>query len=213
MKQKQKKEGIDFNLGIAILLSLAWTLLFPTNLGFCMPMPGANVDLGAVDFYRPLIHQLHEESPWAYAFTHFEELQHVIQTCRTGRLLGPDLTYELIQQLHSEQLYALVHSMFESLQYSAPPPVHQRFLLLGMELLQESHNCMGGLENMATHIATIRGIDIANQSVSDSLPALLEGFNLPPDLVRFYAGELVRNTGRLYIKYTDLLAFLYYVLP
>ena len=203
--------GLDLSITIFLPVALGCTAFCSTSFGFCMPMPIVNVDLGAVDFYRPIINQLHEESPWAYAFAHFEELRSVIQTCRTGRLLGPDSTYDLIQQLHSEQLATLVNSMFESVHYNAPLPVNQQFLLLGMELLRESSNCMGGLENMATHIATIRGVDISNQFVGDSLPALLEGFNLPPDLERFYANELLQNTGRLYIKYTDLLTFLHYV--
>lgn len=174
-------------------------------------MPIVNVDLGAIDLYRPIINQLHEESPWAYAFSHFEELGSVIQTCRTGRFLDPDSIYELIQQLHSEQLTSLVISMFRSAHNSAPLWANQQFLFLSGELLRESSNCMGGLENMATHIATIRGIDIAAQSVGDSLPTLLGGFNLPPDLERFYANELLHNTGRLYVKYMGLLDFLHYV--
>lgn len=204
---------IGLDLSLTIFLPIACTTLFSTSFGCCMPMPIVNVDLGlgAVDFYRPIINQLHEESPWTYAFGHFEELRSVIQTCHTGRLLGPDSVYDLIQQLRSEQLAALVNSMFESVHSSAPLPASQQFLLLGRELLRESSNCMGGLENMATHIATIRGIDISNQFVDDSLPALLRGFNLPPNLERFYANELGQTTGRLYRKYGDLFPFLHYV--
>lgn len=185
--------------------------LFSTSLGYCMPNDIININLGAVDFYRPLINQLDAESPWTYAFSHFEELRSVIQTCRTGRLLGPDSIYELLQQLHSEQLVSLANSMFRSVHGNAPLLVNQQFQLLAGELVHESSTCMDNLENMAAYIATIRGVDISNQSVSESLPALLRGFHLPPDLERFYANELLQNTGRLYSKYTSLLTFLRYI--
>lgn len=79
-------------------IEIIWTIiafsgcffLCELNTGFCMPGGNDIVNLGLVDFYRPVINQLPVEYGWVPLFENFDELRSVVQTCRRGNT-GPNI--------------------------------------------------------------------------------------------------------------------------
>lgn len=172
------------------------------------------VDLSLIDFYRPVVTQfLPVESEWTHLFGHFEELGSVIRTCRGGHLLGSQESYEFIQQLYPGQLRTLLDSLLGTFRINTPV-VREHCIIFSRELLQESSNCLSTLKDIAQNMSAVRGIDISDQLLDESFPALValvRGLSFSNEIERFYAIQILLKAENLYMQYARLLTLLYFV--
>lgn len=197
-----------------VLFSLVFVIMFPLSIkvSFCMPGGSGAVNPGMIEIYRPLMAQLPAESNWAYLFAHFEELDNVLRTSRSGQLLNAQDAYELIQQLYPVQLISLLDSVLMTFGPNAPEIITEQSTVISRQLLLESDGLLMTLEEMARRFSIIRGTDISNQPLDESFPALVRGLYLCPEAERFYATQVLLRTEPLYLQYGRLFALLHFVL-
>lgn len=196
-----------------ILFFFFFFFLFTLSIevSFCMPGGSGAVNPGIIEIYRPLIIQLPAESHWTYLFAHFEELDDVLRTSRSGQLLDAQDVYELIQQLYPVQLKSLLDSVLITFGPNAPE-ITEQSRVISRQLLFESRRLLMTLEEIAHGISLIRGTDISNQPLDESFPALVRGLHLSPEVEIFYATRILLRTEFLYLEYSRLFALLHFVL-
>lgn len=175
-----------------------------------MPGGSGGVDPGMIEVYRPLIAQLPAESSWNYLFEHYKELNNVIQTSSRGQLLGAEEAYDLIQQLYPRQLGSLLDSVLLNFGLNAPE-ITEQCAIISRHLLFGSHGLLITLEEVAQGISFLGGIDVSNQPLDESFPALVRGHNLSPEMESFYATRILLKTEYLNLQYGRLLNLLHFV--
>jgi hypothetical protein len=196
---------------VLIVFLFLFLLLLPTDVAFCMPGGNGAVNHSIIEVYRPLLAQLPAESNWTHLFAHFEELDEVLRTSRSGQLLSAPDAYELIQQLYPIQLKSLLDSVVITFGPNAPE-ITEQFTVISRQLVLRSNELLFTLEEIARWISFIRGIDISNQPLEVSFPTLVSGLNLSPEAERLCAVRILLGTEFLYLQYGRLFTLLHFVL-